>query len=115
LSNFEAYLLHFITMALNLNLGPLTTIFTPPASCLDVVTSGAGPPFSSTYSLFVGHFGPYEIAQKICYPEGAATINFAYTNYYYSPGYCPSGYSTACAFTAASFAASVTASLCCPL
>jgi hypothetical protein len=63
-------------MAVNLNVGPLTTVFTPPSSCLNVVTSAASSPFSSGYSLFVAHFGPYEVAQESCYPAGAGTIDF---------------------------------------
>lgn len=97
-----------------LNAGPLTTIFTPPTTCLDVITSGLSP-YSPGYSLFIGHFGPYYSPALTCSPTATALINYYTDNYYWSPGYCPSGYTTACSYTPVNLGPKVTASLCCPM
>ena len=94
------------------NVGPLTTIFTPPASCLSTVTSAMGSVSASDYSMFIGHWGGYAPGSR-CYPASTVPIPFL-SNYYYSPGICPSGYSAACPWTGTELPASVTASLCCP-
>jgi hypothetical protein len=58
--------------------GPLTTLFTPPASCNDIHTS-------SGY-LYVGSMGdPVTAKDPACYPPG-----WAYSTSYY-PGVCPVG------------------------
>lgn len=64
-------------------LGPLTSIFTPPSTCITGITYV--PPLieSSTAALYRGASGD-SVADE-CYPSGFTT-DFAY-----SPGVCPSG------------------------
>jgi hypothetical protein len=58
------------------NLGPLTTIFTPPVSCLNIITSALGAGF------FLRHFSA---GNNDCYPPSSVT-NLFNTSYLYSPG-----------------------------
>jgi len=95
------------------NAGPLTTIFNPPASCLNTFTSAAGAVSTTSYSLFMGHWGAYNPAVSACYPRSVSNFQFA-GDYYWSPGVCPQGYTTACTFTVSGLASTATASLCCP-
>lgn len=97
------------------NVGPLTTVFTPPAACFTIQTSGSVPDYSAGQSLFIGHFGHYDLPTKTCSPPATTSIDY-YGEYYYSPAYCPSGYTTACAYSGTIFPADaqVTSSLCCP-
>lgn len=97
--------LYSIDIIMTTNLGPLTTIFTPPASCLSTITS------ASLAGFFVGHFSA---GNENCYPPSTTTNYFA-TSYFYSPGICPSGYSAACTWPSSAFSAATTASLCCPM
>ncbi|KAF2800598.1 hypothetical protein K505DRAFT_370153 [Melanomma pulvis-pyrius CBS 109.77] len=105
----------------NTLVGPITTVFTPPASCLQVITLGADQDyFQESSSLFIGNFNGqyrdknYLSAAKDCYPTPTSAIDY-WANYYYSPAYCPTGYLPACSYTAGDppLATHVTASLCC--
>lgn len=89
--------------------GPLTTTFTPPSTCLSIITSTTSRP---SYSLFIGHWA---LGDLNCYPSVTSSIDF-WSDYVWSPGICPSGYSTACTYdpSAISFDPAATASLCCP-
>lgn len=87
------------------NHGPLTTIFTPPASCASTTIndltsgrleifqalSGVPPPGGDAkYSTF-----------KQCYPtttENSLNID-NWASFYYSPGICPTGWPAACQLT----------------
>lgn len=84
-------------------LGPLTTIFTPPSSCI----SSMSDVFMQilTTSAFDGLlYGPLN---TICFPNSYQDIR----NVYYSPGlFCPVGYETACI----SFDSTDTVVTCCP-
>lgn len=68
------------------NLGPLTTVFTGPTSCL--ATTTLKPPGSNAY--YVAAFWDDVPA---CYPPGITPFNFHTIPQYYSPGICPSGWS----------------------
>ncbi|KAF2184891.1 hypothetical protein K469DRAFT_750732 [Zopfia rhizophila CBS 207.26] len=101
-------------------IGSVPTLFTPPSSCLNVITSGADPNiYVSSTSLFIGNFNGlytgdnYLKAASDCYPTSTTGINF-WDNYYWSPAYCPQGHTPACSYTAGKFGDSITASLCCP-
>ncbi|KAJ5698639.1 hypothetical protein N7462_000644 [Penicillium macrosclerotiorum] len=81
------------------NAGPLTTVFTPPASCLSTQTAVTyGRPY-----LLVGCEGPYG---NECCPD-----NWKWDRYF-SPGQCPSGYKTCTLPT--STQRSETTAICCP-
>jgi hypothetical protein len=103
-----------VTMSM-VNVGSVTTIFTPPPTCLAVITSVVDTSvYASGYSAFVGNFGGnYLSVATSCYPSTTVSINF-WDNYYWSPGICPSGYTPACSFIGGDFGPGVTASLCCP-
>ncbi|KAF2645949.1 hypothetical protein P280DRAFT_465689 [Massarina eburnea CBS 473.64] len=103
------------------NRGPITTAFSPPASCLDTMTMyGRG-------TLYFGHFyGPF--IDTACYPAGANTQKLtdatSWDTYYYSPAICPYGWTTATTFSAAypgnnattwiRLGPGTTAGVCCP-
>ncbi|KAH7119044.1 hypothetical protein B0J11DRAFT_83403 [Dendryphion nanum] len=106
----------------DLHLGPLTTLFTPPSSCLNIITSVAVPGiYNAGISLFLGNLNGaytqspiYLSAATSCYPIPTTAINF-WSNYYYSPAYCPLGWTAACTFPQSTDVAKTrTASLCCP-
>jgi hypothetical protein len=104
----------------NTNVGPVTTLFTPPASCYSVTTTGADSNiFPDGLSVFIGNFNGnvkgnnYIKAAKSCYPSGKQEVNF-FQNYYWSPAYCPVGHTPACSMTVMGFESPTTASLCCP-
>ena len=59
---------------------PLTTVFTPPAPCLNVLVVS---PYTSDPFFFLPH-------DDSCFPVRPETVRF------YSPGICPSGYICAC-------------------
>lgn len=110
-----------LSLMANTLVGLITTVFTPPASCLEVITLGADQDyFQESFSLFIGNFNGqyrdknYLSAAKGCYPTPTSAIDY-WANYYYSPAYCPTGYLPACRYTAGDppLATSVTASLCC--
>src|SRR5690606_33680528 len=95
------------------NVGPLTTVFTPGPVCFKALTAPYTPrPNSGIASLFRGHWDGFDDASS-CYPEGTTAFDFIH-NYYYSPAVCPSGLTAACSFTGVSFSSGVHASLCCP-
>jgi hypothetical protein len=88
------------------NAGPLTTIFTPPPSCTDIVTSAGG-------SLYIGHWADHNADS--CYPSSTNWFDYGAGHYYWSPGVCPEGFTTACHFTDVKFAnTAISASVCCP-
>lgn len=84
---------------------PLTTIFTPPASC-------STRPFTlstSNGSVF-GFWGYPSASADPCYPTDWAT---AKTNYY-TPGACPQGHTYAGIFVGQSLSVPYTSVNCCP-
>ena len=62
------------------NMGSITTIFTPPSSCVSVVTM-----YKSISYLYLGHFGQGDPA---CFPLSRPIFDFG-NDYFYSPGICP--------------------------
>ena len=89
-----------------LNFGPLTTTFTPEASCSVpvVVTDPQGPTFipPMAYQVFVSCDSGDAKYNTACWPPPVSTnSNFQPWNYgFYSPAYiCPHGYATACSQT----------------
>jgi hypothetical protein len=89
-----------------LNHGPLTTLFTPPASCasttIDERSSGL-PPF--IFQALSGGIPPGGDAKfstyKQCYPSTTSNAENAdnWSQFWYSPGVCPSGWPAACQMT----------------
>jgi len=66
------------------NVGPLTTTFTGPSTCLQTTT------LIGSAAYYVAAFWDDVTA---CYPPGTATpFNFHTLPQYYSPGICPSGW-----------------------
>lgn len=65
------------------DLGPLTSIFTPPSACISTITYVPPISESGSPSLYRGASG--NAIAKECYPEGFATDSV------FSPGICPSG------------------------
>jgi hypothetical protein len=65
------------------NIGPLTTVFTGPTTCLGTTT------LKGTAAYYVAGFWD-DIPE--CYPTGTQSIDFHTMPRYYSPGICPSGW-----------------------
>ena len=92
----------------------LTTIFTPPAGCLDpnniidvwTTVCNYGPA-SCEYQLL----GQPPDSPKTCMPPSYNPSG----NNYYSPGLCPSGYVTACSSVNSIGSLTETVATCCPL
>ncbi len=82
------------------NRGPLTTIFTPPATCLNVITysSDLGTQSAVTGSaisnLILGHYR--SVGDAACYPPSVGTSTTEWGVYFYSPGMCPKGWTAEC-------------------
>ncbi|KAK3114213.1 hypothetical protein LTR53_007680 [Teratosphaeriaceae sp. CCFEE 6253] len=70
---------------------PLTTIFTPPASCFDMKF---GVMLDGTVSGNPSAFRDYSAAVQACYPESYSELELS-TGLWFSPGVCPSGYARA--------------------
>ncbi|KAK4144118.1 uncharacterized protein C8A04DRAFT_11845 [Dichotomopilus funicola] len=87
--------------------GPLTTTFTPPASCI-ATDPQLYQVWSRTSSSYVA--GPLFTADSNCFPK---SYNPVPTNYY-SPGWCPHGYTIACSTLASTGIETETAAVCCP-
>ncbi|KAH6875226.1 hypothetical protein BKA58DRAFT_467051 [Alternaria rosae] len=103
------------------NRGSITTVFTPPPSCTETITSATG-------ALFVGHYRldfDQECYPKASGPSEAPAPSSGWDAYYYSPAICPAGWTAATTFTSAipihptpsaySLGSATTAALCCPL
>jgi hypothetical protein len=95
------------------NIGPLTTVYTPPASCtrstgwyksFETTVNEAG----ETDAVYFDYRGPISIDE--CLPPG---FN-AETRDYYSPGVCPSAYTSACSRPGDFANPSLTKVICCP-
>lgn len=84
-------------------LGPLTTTFTPPASCTLAATSGGNDDLQGYLARTCdGILGAYDAAA--CWPstsKGAPSPSPSFAGWgFYSPGVaCPAGYATACLAT----------------
>jgi len=102
------------------NLGPLTTVFTPPSTCLETTTCDA--PCNQVAGFEVGAFWDDVSA---CYPTGTKSLDLHTLPYYWSPGICPSGWApyqsigtgvpvTVSGYDTGMLPSSVTAWLCCP-
>jgi hypothetical protein len=89
---------------MSITLGPLTTIFTPPPSCISSMSDVFLQILAS--SAFDGLlYGPLS---AVCFPSDYQDIR----SVYYSPGlFCPVGYETACI----SFDSTDTVVTCCPM
>jgi hypothetical protein len=74
------------------NLGPVTTIFTPPSSCLATTTAAYDDPYYFAWINYFGIAGGGESCYPGGSPSGAAQTNGAWDNFYYSPAVCPSGW-----------------------
>ncbi|KAK5165526.1 uncharacterized protein LTR77_009055 [Saxophila tyrrhenica] len=77
------------------SIGPLTTVFTPPAGCLSTRTYNGNAIWAPDVSkgslspaVLLGATG--QAADLLCYPPKFTL------NHYYSPGICPSGWYSAC-------------------
>jgi hypothetical protein len=84
---------------------PLTTIFTPPASCSSIIT------YDGTY-LWQG--GVLQTGDLDCYPTSFLSIYASF----YSPGICPYGWTSASSVTGAGALVTIpteTNALCCPM
>ena len=96
------------------NRGPLTTTFTPPASCLSTTTSSVWS--GSSTAVWVGHFNL--AGDTSCYPPATKPVVTPVDGYYYSPAICPSGWYSACPITSLLGIGPVdpgtTAAACCP-
>lgn len=62
------------------NMGPITTIFTPPSSCVSVVTMYNQVPYP-----YLGHYGQGDPA---CFPQSRPIFDFG-GDYFFSPAICP--------------------------
>lgn len=94
------------------HLGPLTTTFTPPASCSDstgiIQVRTVNEDDSSRPSVITQvSQGPLQIGD--CFPTNYEPIR----GNYYSPGVCPSGYDVACTGISDAFANDIVVT-CCP-
>ncbi|TVY68716.1 hypothetical protein LSUE1_G007906 [Lachnellula suecica] len=98
------------------NRGPVTSIFTPPASCQSVYTAGAA-------GLYFDHFADGYI-DTACYPSTTSSSGVAnWDTYFYSPAQCSSAWSHAVTITSSfgrgptflSLGPTTTAVVCCPL
>lgn len=99
------------------NVGPLTTVFTGPTTCLST-TTGIG---EGVAGFYVAAFWSDVTA---CYPSGTQQLNL-HTAYFYSPGICPSGWvpvaslesdlpTTVSSYSVYALPRETTAWLCCP-
>jgi len=98
------------------NVGPLTTVFSGPTSCLATTTYVGG-----VAGFYVAAFWDDVTA---CYPSGTQSLKL-HTGYFYSPGICPSGWApvvsletdipkTASGYSTYKLGSQTTAWLCCP-
>ncbi|KAL4888085.1 hypothetical protein BDV59DRAFT_149826 [Aspergillus ambiguus] len=105
------------------NRGPLTTTFTPPASCLQTLSSVSyyvGDTAEST--TFYGHW--FDDTGVTCLPTGTVPESILasptyWGTYWYSPGlYCPTGWSTAglldTTWNGLEVTGSTSGAICCP-
>lgn len=77
---------------------PLTTIFTPPASCSTAFTF-EGSYYNAIPSGLLIQNAVADYQNTACFPSGFTQYGRAVHNsFVYSPGACPVGYSTAAAF-----------------
>lgn len=93
------------------NLDPLTTVFTPPASCNTVVATNLFIQARTTWAHDCGWTRTSDIPRSDCYPSYTAPASLADADedslwlpgehkFYYSPGYsCPKGWRTATVLT----------------
>ena len=93
------------------NRGPITTIFTPPSTCLATTTL-----LTDTYLL-----NHWLSGDPNCYPSATEAESIWYSNwggYYYSPAVCPSGWTTMTSLSTISAGPSLgdgtSGYLCCP-
>ncbi|KAH8589172.1 hypothetical protein B0O99DRAFT_676888 [Bisporella sp. PMI_857] len=127
---FKVFLLLFAAMALTStdnfrtqNLGPLTSTFTAPSTCL--ATTSVTAMYGGDSSYWVGFWGwvapNMTTASDACVPP-AETPTPLLSTWYYSPGICPSGYMPGASLATgysisgctSELPSSVTAWLCCP-
>jgi hypothetical protein len=87
------------------NVGPLTTVFTPPTACFTpAIESDADP---SVFQAYYGNTciatgtGSTLVLAPSCYPPGTGIVFASYSTMpFYSPGLsCPAGFTSACAVT----------------
>jgi hypothetical protein len=71
--------------------GSLTTVFTPPTTCLQNYYTGGRPTSGAVGQL--GYDEIYGIFHNECYPQGFNPNRDIGPVGWYSPGVCPSGYS----------------------
>ncbi|OCK81515.1 hypothetical protein K432DRAFT_424894 [Lepidopterella palustris CBS 459.81] len=97
------------------NIGPLTTIFTPPSSCVSVITMYSSVTIgnginSGIPNLYLGHFGEGDPA---CFPLSKPINDFG-GDYFYSPGICPYQWTTVPIASGALPPQLGSSALCCP-
>ncbi|KAF1948876.1 hypothetical protein CC80DRAFT_597912 [Byssothecium circinans] len=100
------------------NRGPITSIFSPPVSCLETLTTN-----TQSSMLYFGHYHAsyYDAA---CYPPQNKNAIPWFNMYYYSPAICPQPWTIATFFTTSSpgaystqwisIGSGTTVALCCP-
>lgn len=94
------------------NIGPLTSTFTPPASCSEStgwykIWTPSVDSLGTTSQYYNDFRGPYSVND--CLPSG-----YSPGQNYYSPGVCPSGYTSACTRDGDFAKPSETRIVCCP-
>ncbi|KAH8800410.1 hypothetical protein F5884DRAFT_758017 [Xylogone sp. PMI_703] len=72
------------------NRGPVTAVFTPPASCLST--------FTTIVSMYFGHQDVTAYYDPACYPS-SISAGSEWNLYYYSPAQCPQGWTGVTTFT----------------
>jgi hypothetical protein len=88
---------------------PLTTVFTPPASCLSLWTYEAAYYNSIPGGLLIQNALPEKLDSD-CFPSNFDGAGRTIGNQIYSPGACPFGYKTA----GNTFNGATTTAICCP-
>jgi hypothetical protein len=98
------------------SLSPLTTVFTPPASCVADINWYTYTASQTNGLVTIGN--PTQCVDHLCYaafplnsnclPEGWALSRA------FSPGVCPEGYTIACSSLSTAGTATETVATCCP-
>ena len=89
---------------------PLTTVFSPPPSCLD---AQFGVELARTDKGVPTAFRDYNAANSACWPSSYSELELFNTIGWYSPGVCPSGFEPA-SETPSPGDREVTLAWCCP-
>jgi hypothetical protein len=94
--------------------GPLTTIFTGPTSCLSTTTCREYLGEAAECEVAAWYFDSTAEGLALCYPKTIATNGGFKARFIYSPGICPSGWYPAASIEDVSTATATSRYLCCP-